>query len=64
MEAAAKTEGFSWRDNAKLMASVQAAVYGSESCALDPTWSHYVVDYKVVEHQQRGKLVARGGGSA
>ncbi|KAE8707859.1 4-coumarate:CoA ligase 3 [Hibiscus syriacus] len=33
----AKTEGFSGREIAKLMASVQAAVYGSEHSVLDPT---------------------------
>ncbi|KAH9607340.1 hypothetical protein KSS87_019222 [Heliosperma pusillum] len=55
-EAAAKTEGFSGREIAKLMASVQAAVYGSESCVLDPQLFREVVDYKVAEHQQRRKL--------
>ncbi|KAL5580057.1 hypothetical protein UlMin_012499 [Ulmus minor] len=55
-EAAAKTEGFSGREIAKLMASVQAAVYGSENCVLDPSLFREVVDYKVAEHQQRIKL--------
>ncbi|XP_057800636.1 uncharacterized protein LOC131016080 [Salvia miltiorrhiza] len=55
-EAAAKTEGFSGREIAKLMASVQAAVYGSEDCVLDATLFREVVDYKVAEHQQRKKL--------
>ncbi|KAL3651215.1 hypothetical protein CASFOL_004217 [Castilleja foliolosa] len=55
-EAAAKTEGFSGREIAKLMASVQAAVYGSEDCALDPSLFREVVDYKVAEHEQRKKL--------
>lgn len=63
MEAAAKTEGFSGREIAKLMASVQAAVYGSENCVLDPSLFREVVDYKVAEHQQRRKLAATGGGS-
>lgn len=57
-EAAAKTEGFSGREIAKLMASVQAAVYGSENCVLDPSLFREVVDYKVAEHQQRRKLAA------
>ena len=57
-EAAAKTEGFSGREIAKLMASVQAAVYGSENCVLDPSLFREVVDYKVAEHQQRIKLAA------
>ncbi|XP_061357348.1 uncharacterized protein LOC133301691 [Gastrolobium bilobum] len=57
-EAAAKTEGFSGREIAKLMASVQAAVYGSENCVLDPSLFREVVDYKVAEHQQRRKLAS------
>ncbi|VVA96285.1 unnamed protein product [Arabis nemorensis] len=55
-EAAGKTEGFSGREIAKLMASVQAAVYGSEDCVLDSTLFREVVEYKVAEHQQRRKL--------
>ncbi|KAF4380290.1 hypothetical protein F8388_024583 [Cannabis sativa] len=55
-EAASKTEGFSGREIAKLMASVQAAVYGSENCVLDSSLFREVVDYKVAEHQQRIKL--------
>ncbi|KAE9620227.1 hypothetical protein Lal_00019378 [Lupinus albus] len=55
-EAAAKTDGFSGREIAKLMASVQAAVYGSENCVLDPSLFREVVDYKVAEHQQRRRL--------
>ncbi|GMN44181.1 hypothetical protein TIFTF001_013377 [Ficus carica] len=57
-EAAAKTDGFSGREVAKLMASVQAAVYGSENCVLDLNLFREVVDYKVAEHQQRRKLAA------
>ncbi|XP_071724826.1 uncharacterized protein [Rutidosis leptorrhynchoides] len=57
-EAAAKTDGFSGREIAKLMASVQAAVYGSLNCVLDPIQFNEVVDYKVAEHQQRKKLAA------
>ncbi|KAK7264010.1 hypothetical protein RJT34_31612 [Clitoria ternatea] len=63
-EAAAKTEGFSGREIAKLMASVQAAVYGSENCVLDPSLFREVVDYKVAEHQQRRKLAAADKASA
>ncbi|KAL6972242.1 hypothetical protein U1Q18_031930 [Sarracenia purpurea var. burkii] len=59
-EAAAKTEGFSRREIAKLMASVQAAVYGSKDCMLDPNLVHEVVDYKVAEHQQRKERPADG----
>ncbi|CAI9262403.1 unnamed protein product [Lactuca saligna] len=61
-EAAAKTDGFSGREVAKLMASVQAVVYGSENCVLDPLLFREVVDYKVVEHQQRRKLAGNDGG--
>ncbi|KAG6429415.1 hypothetical protein SASPL_107466 [Salvia splendens] len=55
-EAAVKTEGFSGREIAKLMASVQAAVYGSQKCVLDSDLFREVVDYKVAEHHQRKKL--------
>lgn len=58
-EAAEKTEGFSGREIAKLMASVQAAVYGSQKCVLDPSLFREVVDYKVAEHQQRIKLAPK-----
>ncbi|XP_047327708.1 ATPase family AAA domain-containing protein 3-like [Impatiens glandulifera] len=62
-EAAAKTEGFSGREIAKLMASVQSAVYGSADCVLNPSLFREVVDYKVAEHQQRKKMAASDGGS-
>ncbi|XP_050221934.1 uncharacterized protein LOC126672075 [Mercurialis annua] len=58
-EAAAKTEGFSGREIAKLMAGVQAAVYGSENCVLDANLFREVVDYKVAEHQQRNKMASK-----
>ncbi|XP_045817386.1 ATPase family AAA domain-containing protein 3C [Trifolium pratense] len=60
-EAAKKTEGFSGREIAKLMASVQAAVYGRPDCSLDSKLFKEIVDYKVVEHHQRLKLAAEGG---
>lgn len=60
-EAARKTEGFSGREIAKLMASVQAAVYGRPDCVLDSTLLTEIVDYKVTEHHQRLKLAAEGG---
>ncbi|XP_061369443.1 uncharacterized protein LOC133312287 [Gastrolobium bilobum] len=63
-EAAAKTDGFSGREIAKLMASVQAAVYGSKNCVLDQTLFCEVVDYKVAEHQQRRNLAATDKASA
>ncbi|GAU44091.1 hypothetical protein TSUD_92350 [Trifolium subterraneum] len=63
-EAAAKTEGFSGREIAKLMASVQAAVYGSKDCVLDQSLFREVIDYKVAEHQQRRKLAGGDKASA
>ncbi|CAL1409444.1 unnamed protein product [Linum trigynum] len=63
-EAAAKTEGFSGREIAKLMAGVQAAVYGSHDCVLDPNLFREVVDYKVAEHQQRSKLGLQSDGKS
>lgn len=60
-EAATKTEGFSGREIAKLMASVQAAVYGRPDCILDSQLFRESIDYKVVEHHQRLKLAAEGG---
>ncbi|KAL6498110.1 hypothetical protein OROGR_028507 [Orobanche gracilis] len=52
-EAAKRTEGFSGREIAKLMASVQAAVYGRPNCVLDSELFKEIVDYKVAEHHQR-----------
>ncbi|KAG0472843.1 hypothetical protein HPP92_014285 [Vanilla planifolia] len=60
-EAAAKTEDFSGREIAKLMASVQAAVYGSKDCELNANLFREVVDYKVAEHQQRRMLSGASG---
>lgn len=59
-EAARKTEGFSGREIAKLMASVQAAVYGRPDCVLDSQLFREMVDYKVAEHHQRIQLAAEG----
>ncbi|KAK6796658.1 hypothetical protein RDI58_004359 [Solanum bulbocastanum] len=59
-EAAKKTEGFSGREIAKLVASVQATVYGSPDCVLDYQLFKEIVDYKVAEHHQRIKLAAEG----
>ncbi|BBH07929.1 AAA-type ATPase family protein [Prunus dulcis] len=63
-EAARKTEGFSGREIAKLMASVQAAVYGRPDCVLDSQLFKEIVEYKVAEHHQRIKLAAEGGHQA
>ncbi|KAK9108871.1 hypothetical protein Sjap_016931 [Stephania japonica] len=59
-EAARKTKGFSGREIAKLMASVQAAVYGRPDSILDSKLFMEVVDYKVAEHHQRIKLASEG----
>lgn len=59
-EAAKKTQGFSGREIAKLMASVQAAVYGRPDCALDSELFMEIVDYKVGEHHQRIELANAG----
>ncbi|GJS87468.1 ATPase family AAA domain-containing protein 3C [Tanacetum coccineum] len=59
-EAAKKTEGFSGRELAKLIASVQAAVYGRPDCALDSQLFMEIVDYKVGEHKQRIELALAG----
>ncbi|KAL5709533.1 hypothetical protein ACHQM5_020213 [Ranunculus cassubicifolius] len=60
-EAAAKTDGFSGREIAKLMAGVQSAVYGTGDCVLDSNLFREVVDYKVAEHQQRRKFASKDG---
>lgn len=57
-EAARKTQGFSGRDIAKFMASVQAAVYGRPDCVLDSELYTEIVDYKVGEHHRRQALAA------
>ena len=60
-KSAKKTQGFSGREIAKLMAGVQAAVYGRPDCVLDSQLFMEIVDYKVSEHHQRLKLAAEGG---
>lgn len=52
-EAAEKTEGFSGRELAKFMASVQAAVYGSHEPVLTPAIFENVLNLKLMEHKQR-----------
>ncbi|KAH7658753.1 ATPase family AAA domain-containing protein 3A/B protein [Dioscorea alata] len=58
-EAARKTEGFSGREIAKLVASIQAAVYGQHDCILDAALFMEMVDYKVKEHHQRVQLATQ-----
>lgn len=52
-EAAQATEGFSGRELAKLMASMQAAVYGSATPTLTHEMWHRVLSMKAREHSQR-----------
>lgn len=59
-EAAKKTEGFSGREIAKLVAGVQAAVYGRQDCVLDSQLFEEIVDYKIQEHHQRARLATEG----
>lgn len=54
--AAEKTEGFSGREIAKLMASVQAAVYGQPDCILDADLFMQILNYKIDEHKKRIEL--------
>ncbi|KAJ1691433.1 hypothetical protein LUZ63_015588 [Rhynchospora breviuscula] len=56
--AAQKTEGFSGREIAKLMASVRAAVYARPDCILDTDLFMQIVDYKIDEHKKRIQLSA------
>ncbi|KAI5078095.1 hypothetical protein GOP47_0007919 [Adiantum capillus-veneris] len=60
-EAAAKMEGFSGREIAKTMASVQGAVYGSKKAELDAELFMEVIKYKVAEHHQRKRIAVKGG---
>ncbi|XP_010444945.1 PREDICTED: ATPase family AAA domain-containing protein 3-A-like [Camelina sativa] len=55
-EAAKKTEGFSGREIAKLVAGVQAGVYGRKDCVLDSQLFEEIVAYKVEQHHQRHRL--------
>lgn len=59
-EAAQATEGFSGRELAKFMASVQAAVYGSHEPVLTKDMFARVLQLKLKEHGQRQAFVAAG----
>lgn len=52
-EAADATEGFSGRELAKMISSIQTAVYGSAQPVLTPELFRNVVARKVAEHAQR-----------
>ena len=56
-EAANQTEGFSGRELAKFMASVQAAVYGAHEPVLTAAMFRRVLALKVHEHTQRRAFV-------
>ena len=62
--AAKKAEGFSGREIAKMMASVQGAVYGSGDAVLTAETFEAVVAYKVKEHAGRKAGFAAGGPGA
>eukprot|EP00892_Ulva_mutabilis_P006304 jgi/Ulvmu1/4045/UM019_0022.1 len=57
-EAAQKTAGFSGRELAKLMASVQAAVYGTPDAKLTDSIFRMVLDMKLKQHTMRAKMEA------
>ncbi|GAB4815326.1 hypothetical protein N2152v2_002372 [Parachlorella kessleri] len=57
-EAAEKTQGFSGRELAKFMASVQAAVYGSHEPVLTADMFKTVLNMKLREHSQRQAFMA------
>lgn len=58
--AARKTEGFSGRELAKLVASAQAAAYGTPDATLRRELFSAVVDAKVEEHKARARFVDEG----
>ncbi|EIE18960.1 AAA-domain-containing protein [Coccomyxa subellipsoidea C-169] len=60
-EAAATTEGFSGRELAKLVASMQASVYGSREAALTPEIFRKVLQMKLREHEQRLQFEQQAG---
>lgn len=55
LQVVAKIEGIFRRWIAELW-QLQAVIYVSENCVLDPSLSREIVDYKVAKHQQRRKL--------
>ncbi|XP_078428538.1 uncharacterized protein LOC144700856 [Wolffia australiana] len=60
-EAAKRTEGFSGREIAKLVAGVRSAVFASSDCVLDANLFMEMVDYKVAEHLRREELAGGDG---
>ncbi|KAL4854855.1 ATPase family AAA domain-containing protein 3 [Chlorella vulgaris] len=62
--AAERTEGFSGRELAKFMTSVQAMAYGSHNAELSSAMFRRMVDSKVKEHGKRRSFIEAGGGDA
>lgn len=62
--AAEHTEGFSGRELAKFMASVQAMAYGSHNAELTSQMFRRMVETKVTEHAKRRSFIEAGGGDA
>jgi ATPase family AAA domain-containing protein 3A/B len=58
--AARKTDGFSGRELAKLVASAQAAAYGTPDATLRRELFTAVIDAKVEEHKARARFVDEG----
>jgi len=56
--AAEATDGFSGRELAKFMASVQAAVYGSHEPVLTKDLFERVLELKLKEHRQKEVFMA------
>jgi ATPase family AAA domain-containing protein 3A/B len=54
--AAAATDGFSGRELAKLMASMQAAAYGTPDAKLTESLFDMVLDLKLKQHMMRKEL--------
>lgn len=57
-EAARRTEGMSGRELSKMMAGMQAAVYGSRQPKLSKELFYEVLDQKVHEHHNREAFLA------
>lgn len=55
-EAADQTQGFSGRELAKLMASVQSAAYATPNATLTPEIFRSVVQSKLKQHAMRQQL--------
>ncbi|KAL4450227.1 hypothetical protein ABPG77_010896 [Micractinium sp. CCAP 211/92] len=62
--AAEKMDGFSGRELAKFMASVQAMAYGSHNAELTAQMFRRMVETKVGEHAKRRGFIEAGGGDA